>query len=135
MGQMAAMGVMAGILLGLTVLLLGVLACWREEQIIPDSRRADMERYEYFKRRNGNAIERAGQSGASAIRDFAVRQPDAEDEESCCPVMIGNPSSKSRRMSILELGAIIRWSQIRRRNKLVDELSLEGRHPNLAPMG
>jgi len=34
------------------------------------------------------------------------------------PVIIGHPSGSTRRMSILELGNLSRWSEIRRRNKL-----------------
>lgn len=36
------------------------------------------------------------------------------------PIIIGNPSGKTRRMSLLELGKQSRWSEIRRRNKLVE---------------
>ena len=39
-------------------------------------------------------------------------------EDEWKPVIIGNPSGTTRRMSILELGALSRWSEIRRRNKL-----------------
>lgn len=35
------------------------------------------------------------------------------------PIIIGNPSGTTRRMSLLELGSQSRWSEIRRRNKLV----------------
>ncbi|KAL8719298.1 MAG: hypothetical protein Q9225_003681 [Loekoesia sp. 1 TL-2023] len=34
------------------------------------------------------------------------------------PVIIGNPSGTTRRMSILELGDMTRWKEIRRRNRL-----------------
>ena len=36
------------------------------------------------------------------------------------PVIIGNPSGTTRRISLLEEGAMTRWSEIRRRNKLLD---------------
>ncbi|KAL8893567.1 MAG: hypothetical protein Q9192_005137 [Flavoplaca navasiana] len=39
------------------------------------------------------------------------------------PVIIGNPSGTTRRMSILELGNMTRWKEIRRRNRLT---GLEG---------
>lgn len=39
------------------------------------------------------------------------------------PVIIGNPSGTTRRMSILELGDMTRWKEIRRRNRLT---GLEG---------
>lgn len=39
-------------------------------------------------------------------------------EDEWKPVIIGNPSGTTRRMSVLELGTLSRWSEIRRRNKL-----------------
>ena len=39
-------------------------------------------------------------------------------EDEWKPVIIGNPSGTTRRMSLLELGTLSRWSEIRRRNKL-----------------
>ena len=39
-------------------------------------------------------------------------------EDEWKPVIIGNPSGTTRRISILELGNLSRWSEIRRRNKL-----------------
>lgn len=41
-------------------------------------------------------------------------------EDEWKPVIIGNPSGTTRRMSLLELGTLSRWSEIRRRNKLED---------------
>lgn len=41
-------------------------------------------------------------------------------EDEWKPVIIGNPSGTTRRMSVLELGRLSRWSEIRRRNKLAD---------------
>lgn len=35
--------------------------------------------------------------------------------------MLGNPSEKHRRMSVLELGSMSRWSEIRKSNKLIDQ--------------
>ena len=126
---------MAGILLFLTVLLLCVLIRWKEVQIIPDSKRADMERYENARRRSVNELVAiAGNPGVTA-QDFAERAREVEEEEEMWrPVIIGNPSGTTRRVSLLELGGMSRWSEIRRKNKLVDE-GLEARHPNLAAMG
>lgn len=134
-GQRAATGVMAGILLVLTVLLLCVLIRWKDVQIIPDSKRADMERYENARRRSVNELAAiAGNPGVTA-QDFADRAREVEEEEEMWrPVIIGNPSGTTRRVSLLELGGMSRWSEIRRKNKLVDE-GLEARHPNLAAMG
>ena len=39
-------------------------------------------------------------------------------EDEWKPVIIGNPSGTTRRMSVLELGGLSRWSEIRRRNKV-----------------
>ncbi|KAF6237591.1 hypothetical protein HO173_004481 [Letharia columbiana] len=39
-------------------------------------------------------------------------------EDEWKPVIIGTPSGTTRRMSVLELGTLSRWSEIRRRNKL-----------------
>ncbi|KAL9600809.1 MAG: hypothetical protein Q9219_002947 [cf. Caloplaca sp. 3 TL-2023] len=39
-------------------------------------------------------------------------------EDEWKPVIIGNPSGTTRRMSILELGDMTRWKEIRRRNRL-----------------
>ncbi|KAI9719319.1 MAG: hypothetical protein M1812_003649 [Candelaria pacifica] len=86
-GARAATGVVAGILLALTLLLTVVL--WRswEVQVIPSPRT--------FK-----------------------GQP-APGEDSWRPVIIGNPSGKVRRMNVLELGEQSRWTEIRRKNRLI----------------
>ena len=39
-------------------------------------------------------------------------------EDEWKPIIIGNPSGTTRRMSILELGNMSRWTEIRRRNRL-----------------
>lgn len=39
-------------------------------------------------------------------------------EDEWKPVIIGSPSGTTRRMSLLELGTLSRWHEIRRRNKL-----------------
>lgn len=83
LGAQTATGVVAGVLLVLTVLLVGVLWRWKEVQVIPD-RIAETE------------------------------------ENGFKPVIVGNPSGKVRRMSILELGEQSRWTEIRRRNRLID---------------
>ncbi|KAI9767285.1 MAG: hypothetical protein M1835_007054 [Candelina submexicana] len=86
-GARAATGVVAGILLALTLLLTVVL--WRswEIQVIPSPRT--------FK-----------------------GQP-MPGEDSWRPVIIGNPSGKMRRMNVLELGEQSRWTEIRRKNRLI----------------
>jgi hypothetical protein len=39
-------------------------------------------------------------------------------------VVIGNPSGKMRRMSVLELGNLSRWTEIRKLNFLIKEKRL-----------
>ena len=39
-------------------------------------------------------------------------------EDEWKPIIIGNPSGTTRRVSLLELGALSRWTEIRRRNRL-----------------
>ncbi|KAL8673795.1 MAG: hypothetical protein Q9168_001807 [Polycauliona sp. 1 TL-2023] len=85
-GAQAATAVVAGILLVLTLLLIGVVTRFREVQIIPS------QRY-----------------GTNVL---------SGPEDEWKPVIIGNPSGTTRRMSILELGNMTRWKEIRRRNRL-----------------
>jgi hypothetical protein len=134
LGQKAATGVVAGILLFLTILLLGVLIRWSEVQIIPDSKRTDMERWENARRRSISMAMDADQHGNGEQYQMRQLQVD-EEEEAWRPVIIGNPSGTMRRMSVLELGHLTRWSEIRKKNKLIDEMGLEGRHPNLVTLG
>ena len=42
-------------------------------------------------------------------------------EDEWKPIIIGNPSGTTRRMSLLELGRWSRWSEIRRRNRLIKD--------------
>jgi hypothetical protein len=117
LGQQAATGIMAGILLVLSLLLLGVLIRFTDVQIIPDSKKGEMERYHQARR-------------ASNLR----REEGLREEEPWRPIIIGNPHHVTRRMCLLELGSMSRFSEIRRKNKLVDEKSLEAKHPNRAAM-
>ncbi|RKF75505.1 hypothetical protein GcC1_078008 [Golovinomyces cichoracearum] len=113
LGRQAAIGVMASVLLVLSLLLLGVLVRFTEVQIIPDSKIGDMNRYQ-------------------ARRASYIQRGDvpADDEETWRPIIIGNPHQSTRRMCILEFGSLSRFSEIRMKNKLIDEMSLEARHPN-----
>jgi hypothetical protein len=117
LGQQAACGVMAGVMLILSVMLLGVLYRFTEVQIIPDSKKAEMDRYHNARR-------------ASQIR----REEGIEEDEPWRPVIIGNPHHHTRRTNLLELGSLSRFSEIRKKNRLVDEKSLEAKHPNRAAM-
>lgn len=89
LGAQTATAVVAGVLLVLTILLVGVLWRFREVQIIPSER-----------------------FGTNAL---------SGPEDEWKPIIIGNPSGTTRRMSLLEFGRLSRWSEIRRRNKLVKE--------------
>ncbi|KAH8599435.1 major facilitator superfamily domain-containing protein [Bisporella sp. PMI_857] len=113
-GQQAATGVMAGILLILSILLLLVLMRFRYVQIVPNSKKEDMAKY------------------MEARRKSAAARGDDLDDESLRPIIIGNPTHHTRRMNILELGSMSRFSEIRRKNHLVDSNTLEAKHPNLA---
>ncbi|KAF2128098.1 hypothetical protein P153DRAFT_397963 [Dothidotthia symphoricarpi CBS 119687] len=98
-GAMASTGVTAGILLGLTVLLTAVLWRFRQVQVIPNhtfGTRRDTAAWEQFK-----DLEKAGRGA-----DWKA-------------VVIGNPSGKMRRMSVLELGGLSRWTEIRKLNFLI----------------
>lgn len=115
LGQQAATGVMAGILLILSVLLLGTLIRFTDVQIIPDSKVDEMEQYHNARR-------------MSAVR----REEGIQEEEPWRPIILGNPHHTTRRMCLLELGSLSRFSEIRRKNRLIDERSLEAKHPNQA---
>ena len=114
LGQQAATGVFAGILLILSLLLLLVLVRIKDVQIIPDAKKDDLSKWKNARR-------------ASAF----MRAQGAEVEEPWRPFIIGNPTHHTRRVNILEMGTLTRWEEIRRKNRLVDEDSLEALHPNL----
>ncbi|RKF57325.1 hypothetical protein OnM2_075004 [Erysiphe neolycopersici] len=114
LGRQAAIGLMASVLLVLSILLLGVLYRFTEVQIIPNSRMDDMNQYQA--RRVS-----ASQGASGAIED---------DKEPWRPTIIGNPHQSTRRMCVLELGSMSRFSEIRKKNKLIDQMKLESKHPN-----
>ncbi|CCU76975.1 MFS transporter [Blumeria hordei DH14] len=113
LGQQAATGVMAGILFILSILLLIVLLRFTEVQIIPESKLGEMSRYQ---------ARRASQKRRDSGEDA--------DDEPWRPVIIGNPHQSTRRMCLLELGSLSRYSEIRKRNRLIDKMSFEAAHPN-----
>ena len=89
-GAKAAIAAVAGVLLVLTLMLIGVLYRFRTVQIVPH------ERY-------GTNI---------------LSGPEAEWK----PVIIGHPSGSTRRISLLEMGGMTRWTEIRRRNRLMSKV-------------
>lgn len=120
MGQQAATGVMASVLLVLTILLLGVLIRFKEVQIVPSSKTGEMERWTAFRR--------------ASIMTHATKASDGSEVEPWRPVIIGNPTGLTRRMNVLELGNLSRYSEIRKKNRLVDEHGPAAKHPNLATL-
>ncbi|KAK8114176.1 hypothetical protein PG999_006245 [Apiospora kogelbergensis] len=118
-GQRATTGVVAAILFVLTLLLISVLVRFRHVQIIPDSRTAEMEKWTEARRdsirRRESAIAAAKASGRKDLEDIP------EEDVGWRPLVIGNPLDKNRRMNILELGSLTRWSEIRRKNRLIDK--------------
>ncbi|EEY14425.1 conserved hypothetical protein [Verticillium alfalfae VaMs.102] len=120
LGQRAATGVVAGILFVLTLLLLIGLIRFKEVQIIPACKSFEMDRWTEVRRKSLHR--RASMPKGTPSTDDAV----AEDEP-WRPIVIGNPVAKTRRVNILELGPMTRWTEIRRRNKLVDANVSAGR--------
>jgi hypothetical protein len=92
-GAQYSTGVTAGILLFLTVLLTGVLFRFKSVQVVPNH------------------------AFGTRVGTFEVT-PQMEDVY-WKPVIVGNPSGKVRRMNMLELGSLSRWTEIRRLNKLL----------------
>jgi MFS family permease len=120
LGQRTATGVVAGILLLLTILLLAVLLRFKEVQIIPSSKTLEMEKWTQI-RRESIARRRSSSGGGSQGRVADDTTATMTDEEMWRPVLMGNPSGKMRLVNILELGAMTRWTEIRKKNRLIDE--------------
>ena len=118
LGQQVASGVMAGVLLLLTSLLLLVLIRFKEIQIIPNCQSDTMDQITEARRKST-------QRRVSMPHNVDAL---AAEERAWQPVMLGNPANKTRRMNILELGALTRWQEIRKKNQLIDE----GGHLNRA---
>lgn len=120
LGQQVSTGVVAGILLVLTVLLLLTLIRFASVQIVPKCKSKEMDTLVEARRRS--TIRRASMPDDP--------QAVLEEERAWRPVMIGNPTSKKRRMNLLELGSLSRWQEIRKKNRLIDE----GAHLNRAAL-
>jgi MFS family permease len=136
LGQKEATGVVAGILLVLTVLLLAALVRFKNVQIIPDARKPEMEKWTHIRR---ESIRRRSVVPATGLRRWSLTPGHSDpafanpltEEEMWRPVIIGNPSSKERRVNVLELGHLTRWTEIRKKNRLIDEST----HLNRAALG
>ena len=92
-GAQYSTGVTAGILMFLTVLLTGVLFRFKSVQVVPNH--------------------------AFGTRVGTMEMTTQMMDEYWKPVVIGNPSGKVRRMNLLEMGKLSRWTEIRRLNKLL----------------
>ncbi|KAF2868624.1 major facilitator superfamily domain-containing protein [Massariosphaeria phaeospora] len=98
-GAQASTGVTAGILLALTILLLAVLWRFKQVQVIPN--------HTFGTRRDTRAWD-----------EFKLLQTQGMGSD-WKAVVIGNPSGKMRNMSVLELGGLSRWTEIRKLNFLI----------------
>lgn len=110
-GAQRATAITAGILFGLTLLLTMVLLRFKKMQVIPN---------ELFGHLSSNASpeQERRQSATSVASDRSWRA-----------VVIGNPSGKMRRMNMLELGSLSRWTEIRRLNRLLTRQSTQALNP------
>ncbi|KAF6839571.1 hypothetical protein CPLU01_01708 [Colletotrichum plurivorum] len=113
LGQRAATGVVAGILFILSVLLLLALVRFKEVVIIPESKTDAMDQWTVARK---ESIKRRESMPKEMIDDKAL----FAEEEPWRPFIVGNPTSKTRRVNLLELGSMSRFTEIRRRNKLID---------------
>jgi hypothetical protein len=95
LGAQEAVAIVAAILLVITMLFMAIMFRYKEEQVIPSG-----------------VFDRATKKGSIAWG------PGADDPQ-WKPVIIGNPSGKMRRVNLLELGALSRWTEIRKLNRLI----------------
>ncbi|RDI81017.1 hypothetical protein Vi05172_g8914 [Venturia inaequalis] len=93
LGAQISTGIAAGMLFLLTLLLTGALWRFKSMQVIPNH--------------------------ALGTRVGTGEWDENQVDEYWKPVIVGNPSGKIRRMSLLELGGYTRWTEIRRLNKLI----------------
>ncbi|KAH9906799.1 hypothetical protein F4778DRAFT_778243 [Xylariomycetidae sp. FL2044] len=119
LGQREATGVVAGILLILSLLLLSVLARFWKAQIIPNSKNEEMEKWTQERRDSLRRRESLIAAAKAEGRKDAWNIP--EDDVGWRPIILGNPAEKHRRLSILEMGSLTRWNEIRKKNRLIDE--------------
>jgi hypothetical protein len=62
-------------------------------------------------------------AGVFGTAEYVMKQTPSgnvrADVEDWTPVVVGNPSGKIRRMSVLEEGHLSRWTEIRKLNRLI----------------
>ncbi|KAK1970108.1 MFS general substrate transporter [Colletotrichum sublineola] len=113
LGQRAATGVVSGILFVLTIMLLLALVRFKKVVIIPESKTDEMDKWTAARR---HSIRRRDSLPTGTVDDKDV----IAEEESWRPFIVGNPTSKTRQVNVLELGSMSRFTEIRKRNKLID---------------
>lgn len=123
-GAQRATAITAGILFGLTLLLTVALLRYREMQVIPNELFGH-----YFggvARTSVGVQQGQEEQGQQQRRGSAAS---AASDRSWRAVIIGNPSGKVRRMSMLELGSLSRWTEIRRLNRLLTRQTTQALQP------
>ena len=148
LGQQAATGVVAGILLILTGLLLAVLIRFKNVQIIPNCKTVEMDRWtemrrESLRRQSQRSSARTSRTSSMAASNYnsptsnkappVLATDDLAEVDMWRPILLGNPSCKMRRVNVLELGALSRWTEIRKANRLIDQRAAA--HLNRAALG
>ncbi|KAL0942577.1 polyamine transport protein [Colletotrichum truncatum] len=113
LGQRVSTGVVAGILFVLTLLLLLGLVRFKEVTIIPECKADEMDKWTAARR---ESLKRRESVPAEELDEKAL----FAEEEPWRPFIVGNPTSKTRRVNLLELGGMSRFTEIRKRNKLID---------------
>ena len=110
LGAQKATGITAGVLLGLTILLTMSLWRFKRVQVIPNH---------LF----------GGNFGSGEATDKRGSVASMRSDKSWRAVVIGNPSGKFRRMNLLELGGLSRWTEIRRLNRLLTKTTTQPLNP------
>jgi hypothetical protein len=119
LGQRAATGVVASILFFLSILLLGTFIRFKKIQIVPQSRTGEMDEWAKQRRDTLLRLEALNATAKAAGLKSVLSNPG--NDKFGRPAMLGNPSGKYRQVNILELGSLTRWTEIRRKNQLIDK--------------
>ncbi|KAI1270160.1 hypothetical protein F5Y18DRAFT_421648 [Xylariaceae sp. FL1019] len=119
LGQQEATGIVAGILLILSLLLLLTVARFKKVQIIPNCSCAEMDRW--TKQRRVSLTHHAAAVAAAKSAGNRNLSGIPEEDVDWKPAVPGHPVDRYRRINILELGSLTRWSEIRKLNRLTDE--------------
>ncbi len=125
LGQRTATGVVAAILFGLSILLLAVMIRFKKVEIIPKSKTGEMQRWN--KERRDSVDRRASLIAESKTGGRKDLYSIPEEDIGWRPLILGNPTSTHRRVNVLELGSLTRWTEIRKRNRLIND----GMHAHL----